>query len=120
MRLTPASTTVVAPRRYGWRDRGFWPPLPLGEGQEGAGHSHIDNVLGEGGHHVLGKQAHGLFGQRRGEVANAVAGAEDVVAGALLLRLDLADHGVGAAHQGQTVVDPKIVGFGAFLKYATQ
>ena len=49
-----------------------------------------------------------------------MASAEDVVAGALALLFDLADHGVGAAHDGQTVVDPEVVGFGAFLKYATE
>ena len=49
-----------------------------------------------------------------------MAGAEDVVAGELALLFELANHCVGAAHDGQTVIDPKVVGFGAFLKHATQ
>ena len=46
--------------------------------------------------------------------------AEDIVAGELALLFELADHGVRAAHNGQTIIDPEVVGFGAFLKYATE
>src|SRR5262249_7976078 len=76
--------------------------------------------LGEGGDHVLGKQPHGFVSEFRGEAANPMTGAEDVVASELALRFELANDRVGAAHDGQTVIDPEVVGFGAFLKHATE
>src|SRR5215510_2015622 len=79
-----------------------------------------DHRLSEGGDHVLGKQPHGFFGEVRCEVANPMSGAKDVVAGELALLLELAEDGVGAADEGQTVIDPKVVGLAAFLKHPTE
>src|SRR5262249_28174464 len=76
--------------------------------------------LGEGGDHVLGKQPHRFVSEFRCEATNPMAGAEDIVASALALLCELADHGVRATHNGQTVIDPEVIGFGAFLKHATE
>src|SRR5439155_14301707 len=77
-------------------------------------------ALGERRHHVVREEPHGRAGEGRRKVADAVAGAEDVVAGELLLRFELADDRVGAADEGQTVVDPEVVGLRAFLKHSPQ
>ena len=69
---------------------------------------------------MFGKQPHRFFGGRRVQVTDPVPGAEDVITGELALGLDLADHGVGAADEGQAVIDPEVIGFAAFLKHAPQ
>src|SRR5215211_111249 len=53
-------------------------------------------------------------------MANPMSGAEDVVAGELALFFQLVDHGVRATDEGQTVVDPEVIGLAAFLKHAPE
>src|SRR5262245_10578292 len=79
-----------------------------------------DPASGERWYHVVREELHGLAGEDRRKVADAVAGAEDVVASELLLRFELADDRVGAADEGQTIVDPEVVGLRAFLKHPPQ
>ena len=43
---------------------------------------------------MLGKQPHGFVSQFQREAANPMAGTENVVAGALALLFNLADHGI--------------------------
>src|SRR5439155_2145416 len=74
-------------------------------------------ALGERRQHVVREEPHGLAGEGRRKVADAVAGAEDVVASELLLRFELADDRVGAADEGQTIVVLEVVGLRALLKH---
>src|SRR5262245_9385930 len=53
-------------------------------------------------------------------MAKTMLGAQHVVADEVMLLLDLAYDRVGTAHEGQTVVDPEIVGLGPLPENPTQ
>src|SRR5579885_1172316 len=59
--------------------------------------------------HLLAEQADRVARHRQGHAADLVVAAEDVVADQLLPLLELADHGLRAADDGEPLLDVEVV-----------
>src|SRR6266699_2554192 len=80
----------------------------------------MSDALRKGRDDLLAQQFDRLLDQLRRHMAKPELGAEHVVAYQVMLLLDLADDCVGAADQGQAVVDPEIIGLGPLLEHPPQ
>src|SRR5262249_44089907 len=75
-------------------------------------YSTISRALAKGGRHLLPEQFNGIPHHRLGHPTDVMVGTEDVVPDALLALFELADDCLGAAHDGQAILEVELVALG--------